>query len=133
MRAFRALALVALCLAAPAHAQTQLKYSSLGGATDAGVFLADANGYFKEYNIAVTTIVQTSIPSQVAEAATGAIEVSGIALAPGLFASVQRNINLRLVGDKQSLRATSEDLADPAVRPDRLLTKLTQIRNLLEE
>ena len=84
---------------------TQLKYSSLGGATDAGVFLADAYGFFREYNIAVTPIVQSSIPSQVAEAATNAVEVSGIALAPGLFASVQRNINLRLVGDKQSLRA----------------------------
>ncbi len=92
----------------PASAQSpalnQLKYSSLGGATDAGVFLADAYGFFREYNIAVTTVVQNSIPSQVAEAATNAIEVSGIALAPGLFASVQRNINLRLVGDKQSLR-----------------------------
>ena len=83
---------------------TKLKYSSLGGATDAGVFLADAYGFFKEYGLEVTPVVQTSIPSQVAEAATNAIEVSGIALAPGLFASVQRAINLRLVGDKQSLR-----------------------------
>ncbi len=107
----------AMCLASAAilaaglraSAQTpappaQIKYSSLGGATDAGVFLADAYGFFREYDMAVTPVVQSSIPSQVAEAATNAIEVSGIALAPGLFASVQRNINLRLVGDKQSLR-----------------------------
>ena len=104
-----ALAFALAVAAVPVRAQTpappaQIKYSSLGGATDAGVFLADAYGFFREYNMAVTPIVQNSIPSQVAEAATGAIEVSGIALAPGLFASVQRNINLRLVGDKQSLR-----------------------------
>ena len=118
MRANRLIAAITLSTAAtfaylhsgrPIAAQTpaaltQIKYSSLGGATDAGVYLADAYGFFREYNIAVTTIVQSSIPSQVAEAATNVVEVSGIALAPGLFASVQRNINLRLVGDKQSLR-----------------------------
>ena len=97
-------AIIALLASTPACAQTSIKYSSLGGATDAGVYLADAYGYFREHGITVSQIVQSSIPSQVAEAATGAVEVSGIALAPGLFASVQRNINLRLVGDKQSLR-----------------------------
>ncbi len=81
-----------------------ISYSSLGGATDAGVYLADAYGFFREAGFTVTPRVMNSIPSQVAEAATNAVEVSGIALAPGLFASVQRNINLRLVGDKQSLR-----------------------------
>jgi NitT/TauT family transport system substrate-binding protein len=81
-----------------------ISYSSLGGATDAGVYLADAYGFFKEAGFVVTSRVMNSIPSQVAEAATNAVEVSGIALAPGLFASVERNINLRLVGDKQSLR-----------------------------
>jgi NitT/TauT family transport system substrate-binding protein len=63
-----------------------------------------AYGFFKEAGFSVNARVMTSIPSQVAEAATNAVDVSGIALAPGLFASVQRNINLRLVGDKQSLR-----------------------------
>lgn len=85
-------------------AARNLVYSSLGGATDAGVYIADAYGYFREEGFTITPHVMNSIPSQVAEAATNAVEVSGIALAPGLFASVQRDINLRLVGDKQSLR-----------------------------
>lgn len=34
-------------------------------------------------------------------------------------------------GDKQSLAATSEQLKDPATRPDRLLTELAQITELL--
>ena len=36
-------------------------------------------------------------------------------------------------GDKNSLRASAEDLGQRELRPDRLLTELTQIRNLLEE
>ena len=108
-------ALLALALGAGGYALTRpsppaparivnITYSSLGGATDAGVYLADAYGFFREAGFTITPHVMNSIPSQVAEAATNAVEVSGIALAPGLFASVQRNINLRLVGDKQSLR-----------------------------
>ncbi len=50
--------------------------------------------------------------------------------------SVAKQFGFRTVlfaGDKQSLRASTEDLANPDIRPDRLLTKLTQIRHLLEE
>lgn len=35
-------------------------------------------------------------------------------------------------GDKNSLRASTEELLNTDLRPDRLLTELTQIRNLLE-
>ncbi len=34
-------------------------------------------------------------------------------------------------GEKLSLKATAADLKDPAVKPDRLLTQLTQVRDLL--
>jgi len=45
---------------------------------------------------------------------TNQIDVAGISLAPRLFAAVRQNTNLRLVGDKQSLRPTEfdEDLDD---------------------
>lgn len=36
-------------------------------------------------------------------------------------------------GDKNSLKASAEELVNRDLRPDRLLTELTQIRNLLEE
>ena len=35
-------------------------------------------------------------------------------------------------GDKNSLQASADDLLQPDLRPDRLLTKLTQIRHVLE-
>jgi hypothetical protein len=45
---------------------------------------------------------------------TNQIDVAGISLAPRLFAAVRQNMNLGLVGDKQSLRPTEfdEDLDD---------------------
>ena len=35
-------------------------------------------------------------------------------------------------GDKNSVQANAEELLTSELRPDRLLTELTQIRNLLE-
>ncbi len=55
----------------------EVSYASLGGATDAGIYLADAYGFFKEAGFGVNARVMTSIPSQVAEAATNAVDVSG--------------------------------------------------------
>jgi acetamidase/formamidase len=48
---------------------------------------------------------------------TNRIDVAGISLTPGLFAAVRQDMNLRLVGDKQSLRPLGfdEDF-DDAVR-----------------
>src|ERR1700716_1342763 len=45
-------------------------------------------------------------PALTAAVATNQIDVAGISLAPRLFAAVRQNTNLRLVGDKQSLRPT---------------------------
>jgi FMN phosphatase YigB (HAD superfamily) len=48
--------------------------------------------------------------------------------------AVAKSVGLRTVlyaGDKVSLRASNGDLRDPAVKPDRLMTDLTQIRELL--
>ncbi len=103
---FAVLLLSVLSFATPIRANelVPVQYSSLGGATDAGVYLADALGFFKEQGIAVTTNLMTTVPSQIAEMATGRLDVSGIALSPGIFAASARNIGLRIVGDKQSLR-----------------------------
>ena len=45
---------------------------------------------------------------------TNQVDVAGISLAPRLFAAVRQDMNLRLVGEKQSLRPTEfdEDLDD---------------------
>jgi FMN phosphatase YigB (HAD superfamily) len=48
--------------------------------------------------------------------------------------AVAKTVGLRTAlyaGDKVSLRAAGTDLKDPAVKPDRLLTELSQIRQIL--
>ncbi len=50
--------------------------------------------------------------------------------------AIARQVGFRtvlFVGDKRSVQATLDELKQPDVRPDRLLTELTQIRNLLED
>ncbi len=49
--------------------------------------------------------------------------------------SIAKQFGFRTVlfaGDKNSLQASADDLKQPDLRPDRLLTKLTQIRHVLE-
>src|SRR5271163_107930 len=106
-----ALALAAVVLTRPdiAHAQpaaelTTVHVSTLGGATDAGLYLADEYGLFRQAGIALDMDRFGSTSEQVAAIATGQVDVAGIAVTAGLFASVQRGIGLRIVGDKQSIR-----------------------------
>ena len=50
--------------------------------------------------------------------------------------TVAKQIGFRtalFAGDKNTVQAAADDLIQPDLRPDRLLTELTQIRNLLEE
>jgi hypothetical protein len=49
--------------------------------------------------------------------------------------AIAKSLGMKTVlyaGDKTSLRATKEELTDPALKPDRLLTELPQIRDILQ-
>jgi len=81
-----------------------VKISTLGGATDAGLYLADDYGFFKQAGISADMQRFGTTPEQVATIATGDIDVAGIAVTAGLFAAPQRGIALHIVGDKQSIR-----------------------------
>lgn len=81
-----------------------VRFSSLGGVTDAGLYLAVEHGLLAKAGIKLDMQRMTSVPTQVATLATGEIDVAGISLTPGLFAAAQRNIAIRIVGDKQSLQ-----------------------------
>jgi NitT/TauT family transport system substrate-binding protein len=99
---------LAAAAARPGAAQTPepatVKVSTLGGATDAGLYLADEYGLFRKAGIAVDMDRFGTTSEQVAAIATGQVDVAGIAVTAGLFASVRRGIGVRIVGDKQSIR-----------------------------
>ncbi|MBX6354840.1 MAG: ABC transporter substrate-binding protein [Micromonosporaceae bacterium] len=72
--------------------------------SDAGIFIADKLGYFKEVGIKVEYVRLKDAPTITNALATGRLEVAGASLAPGVFASGNQNIGLKIVGDKQSIR-----------------------------
>lgn len=94
-------------VAAPALAQGELplvRYASVGGGTDAGLYLAEEYGLFRKEGVRVEMQRIPSIPNLVTAIATEQLESAGIPIAPGLFAAARRGVNIRFVGDKQSLR-----------------------------
>lgn len=95
---------LALVPSARAEALRPVIFASVGGATDAGIFLADDLGYFTEEGIAPHYQIIDTAPTLTAALATGQIDVAGISLTAGIFAAVQQGINMRVVGDKQSIR-----------------------------
>lgn len=85
-------------VAAPAN----VIIATLGGLTDAGIFIADAKGYFKEQGITIEHKIFGSSSDFMPALGSGQIDVAGLIMAAGLFNSVANGINLRIVGDKQS-------------------------------
>jgi NitT/TauT family transport system substrate-binding protein len=83
---------------------TTVRFGSVGGLSDAGLYLADELGYFSAAGVAVDMQVIPSAPTLVQAIASNQLDVAGISVTPGLFASVALKINLRIVGDKQSYR-----------------------------
>jgi len=67
--------------------------------SDAGLYLADAQGYFREQGIALDRQVLAP-PEAVPALASGQIEVSAVAPNAGLFNAIGRGIPLKIVADK---------------------------------
>ncbi len=80
-----------------------LKYGSIGGTTDAGIFIGQELGYFQDVGLVIDYQRLESAGALIAALATGQLDVAGISLTPGMFASVQQGIKLRIVGDKESI------------------------------
>jgi NitT/TauT family transport system substrate-binding protein len=81
----RAVTLVlAVFIAATAAAQpTTVRFGSVGGATDAGVYIADELGFFKEAGLAIEMQRMSNAPALTAAIATNQLDVAGISITPG--------------------------------------------------
>lgn len=87
-------------IAAPAT----IRFASVGGATDAPFYIGEALGLFEKAGFKVERQRMSSAPNLITALATGQVEVAGISITPGLFTAGQQGINIKVVGDKQSLR-----------------------------
>lgn len=107
MKLLASMLLSALVLALgwmPASAQPmQVRFASVGGLTDAGLYLAEDLGFFKEAGLTVIMKRMANAPDLVTALATDQVDVAGMAITPGLFAAAQQGIAIKIVGDKQSL------------------------------
>lgn len=99
---------LALAVAMPGQASAQeaekVVFGSINALSDAGVFLAKDLGFFAEEGLDVEISVLKDAPALIAAAATNQVDVAGVSITPGLYAAVDQDINIRLVGDKQSIR-----------------------------
>lgn len=93
--------------------------------SDAGIFMADKLGYFKAAGLKVRYVRLANAPAITNALATGDLEVAGASLAPGIFSSLNSRLDIKLVGDKQSIR--------PGVSATRLAAKPQYVRGDTKE
>ncbi len=110
-----------LPFAADAAAQTdEVKVGITNTATDAGFFIADKKGYFRDAGIAIAMTAFPSAAKMIAPLGGGELDAGGGTVSAGLYNAVERGIRLRIVADKGSVTETLEystlivrkDLAD---------------------
>ncbi|MBI2953671.1 MAG: ABC transporter substrate-binding protein [Chloroflexi bacterium] len=87
----------------PTAATVKIAVDPAGRASDAGYFIGDEKGYFKEQNIDLTVVGATQAPQMIQLLATGEVEIAGLSATPGLFNAVQRGIPMKIVADKASV------------------------------
>ena len=107
MRFMRTLLLTALCLVlvlgavsgARADGPPVIRVGILTSTTDAPLWIADRNGYFKDEGLTVQFLTFTSGETMIAPLSTGQLDVGGGSAAASLYNAVARGADLRIVAD----------------------------------
>jgi NitT/TauT family transport system substrate-binding protein len=96
--------LASLLFAPPAFAQSEtVKVGITNAATDAGFFIADKKGYFRDAGITVSMNAFPSAAKMIAPLGGGELDAGGGTVSAGLYNAVERGIHLRVVADKGSV------------------------------
>ncbi len=98
-----ALAITAFAAAAetaPLNPRVAIKLGAIGAVSDAGIFIAQEKGYFKDEGLDVELVSFKAAPQILPAIATGEVQVSGSAVTPALFNAFARGIGMKLVADK---------------------------------
>ena len=90
----------------PSTAQTlaTVKVASAGIASDIGFFLAHKKGYFRAEGLNVELTQLANSPQMIGPLGRGQLDVGAGTVAVGLYNAVERDIALRAVADKGSMR-----------------------------
>src|SRR5207248_6849094 len=92
--------------AASAPAPLRLRVATIRITADAGLYIADEKGYFKEQGIDVDWVDFATAAEATAPLGAGQLDIGVGAVGAGLFNAMARGIDIRLVADKA---ATSAD------------------------
>lgn len=87
-----------------AHAQANVtvKVGTVNSSSDAGFFIADKKGYFRQEGISIEFIAFNSAAKMVASLGVGQLDVGGGAPSAGLYNAIARGIGVKIVADKGS-------------------------------
>jgi NitT/TauT family transport system substrate-binding protein len=100
-----AVAATLLLPAVPSIAQTEkVKAATPGIASDIGFFIADKKGYFRDEGLDVELTRIDVSPQMTAPLGMGQLDVGAGTVAVNIYNAVSRNIGLRVVADKGSIR-----------------------------
>lgn len=78
----------------------ELTIGTIGAASDAPLFIADANGYFAEQGLKVKFVRFDSAAKAIPSLSSGEIDVASGATSAGLYNAVERGIGIKIVSDK---------------------------------
>jgi len=88
----------------PAPAADQIKIGISRTISDAGYYIADAKGFFRDEGLEVSIIGFNSAAQMIAPLGTGELEVGGGTVSAGVYNAVGRGILIRIVADQASIR-----------------------------
>jgi NitT/TauT family transport system substrate-binding protein len=97
------LCLVLATAASPARGADQVKIGIARTISDAGYYVADAMGFFREEGLEVSIIGFNSAAQMIAPLGTGELDVGGGTVSAGFYNAVGRGIGMRIVADQGSI------------------------------
>jgi NitT/TauT family transport system substrate-binding protein len=96
--------LLSLVLATPARAADQVKIGISRTLSDAGYYIADAMGFFREEGLEVSITGFNSAAQMIAPLGTGELDVGGGTVSAGFYNAVGRGIGMKIVADQASIK-----------------------------
>jgi NitT/TauT family transport system substrate-binding protein len=118
-RLVAAAAVVAITAIAGRAQAEDLTIGTIGAASDAPLFIADANGYFAEQGLKVKFVRFDSAAKAIPSLSSGEIDIGSGATSAGLYNAVERGLGIKVVADK-ARNTKNYSFEDIMVRSDLL-------------
>jgi NitT/TauT family transport system substrate-binding protein len=112
-------AIVAMAAMAARAEAEDLTIGTIGAASDAPLFIADAKGYFAEQGLKVKFVRFDSAAKAIPSLSSGEIDVGSGATSAGLYNAVERGLGIKIVADK-ARNTKNYSFEDIMVRSDLL-------------